>query len=93
MNLKGYRVILSKRARKSLNKVDKKNTNAILYKLKLLVTDDMGLDVKKIIDSKRDLYRLRSGDYRIIYTVYKKQIVVLVVDVGHRREIYKNLVR
>lgn len=35
-------------------------------------------------------YRVRVGDYRIIYEVYDKRLVVLIVDAGHRREIYRD---
>jgi mRNA interferase RelE/StbE len=38
-----------------------------------------------------DLYRIRAGDYRIVYTVRHEVLVVLVVAVGHRREIYNRL--
>ncbi|MGH3547641.1 MAG: type II toxin-antitoxin system RelE family toxin [Pseudonocardiaceae bacterium] len=36
-------------------------------------------------------YRLRVGDYRVIYTVDDSRLMVLVVDLGHRREIYRDL--
>jgi mRNA interferase RelE/StbE len=36
-----------------------------------------------------DRYRLRVGDYRVIYEVRDMQLVILVVGVGHRREIYR----
>jgi mRNA interferase RelE/StbE len=36
-----------------------------------------------------ELYRVRAGDYRIIYQVQDKVLVVLVVQIGHRREIYR----
>lgn len=34
-------------------------------------------------------YSLRVGDYRIIYTVHKNTLVVYIIDLGHRKEIYK----
>ncbi|WP_462330376.1 type II toxin-antitoxin system RelE family toxin [Thiohalocapsa halophila] len=37
----------------------------------------------------RDAYRMRVGDYRVLYEIEDQQLVVLVVDVGHRREIYR----
>jgi mRNA interferase RelE/StbE len=37
-----------------------------------------------------DLYRLRTGDYRVIYQVAEEHLVVLVVNVGHRRDIYRD---
>jgi mRNA interferase RelE/StbE len=36
-----------------------------------------------------DAYRIRVGDYRIIYTIEDDRLIVLVIDVGHRREVYR----
>lgn len=50
----------------------------------------MGPNVKKLVGyDERD--RLRVGDYRVIYDVFDKQLVVLVVGVGHRREVRRAL--
>ena len=38
-----------------------------------------------------DRYRLRVGDYRVIYEVQDTQLIILVVGVGHRREIYRSM--
>lgn len=38
-----------------------------------------------------DAYRIRSGNYRIIYEIHDSIITVVVIDVGHRREIYRRL--
>ena len=45
-------------------------------------------DVRKLAGYE-DRYRLRVGDYRVIYEVMDGQLVILVVGVGHRREIYR----
>jgi mRNA interferase RelE/StbE len=45
-------------------------------------------NVKKLTGYE-DRYRLRVGNYRVIYDVTDKQLVILVVGVGHRREIYR----
>jgi len=37
------------------------------------------------------LYSLRTSDYRIIYRIKEKQLIIIVITVGHRREIYKKL--
>ena len=42
------------------------------------------------IKGREHTYRVRVGDYRIIYEVYDKRLVVLIVDAGHRREIYRD---
>ena len=45
--------------------------------------------VKKLKGSEEDLYRIRVGDYRIIYEVYDIRLIVNVVAVAHRREVYE----
>jgi len=37
----------------------------------------------------RDFYRIKAGDYRIIYTVEHGELLIFVVTIGHRREIYR----
>lgn len=43
----------------------------------------------KKLTGEDDLYRLRVGDYRVIYQVENRQLFVLVVSIGHRRDIYR----
>ena len=45
--------------------------------------------VKKL-SGEENLYRVRVGDYRIIYQVRDRELVVLVLKIGHRREIYRS---
>jgi mRNA interferase RelE/StbE len=39
--------------------------------------------------TNEDAYRIRVGDYRVIYNIHDDQLVVLVIDVGHRRDVYR----
>jgi len=41
--------------------------------------------------SQRHLYRFRVGDYRVIYALGEQELIILVLRVGHRREIYRRL--
>jgi mRNA interferase RelE/StbE len=47
-------------------------------------------DIKKL-SGYADRYRLRVGDYRVIYEIAGEQLIILVVGVGHRREAYRAL--
>lgn len=62
----------------------------IIERLEELELDPRPLGVKKLsgIDN---LYRLRVGEYRIVYEIQDAVLLVLVVAVGHRREIYRDL--
>ena len=44
----------------------------------------------KKLAAKENLYRYRVGDYRIIYEIRDKILVVLIVRIGHRREVYRS---
>ena len=45
----------------------------------------------KVLQGKKGLLRVRVGDYRVLYQIVKERLVVLVVKVGHRREVYRRL--
>jgi len=88
-NLKGYRLIYSTQAKKAIDKVPKHIAQKIYAMLENLVNDQSNLDVKKLRTSREQRYRVRAGDYRIIYTVWKELIIVYVIEIGHRKEIYR----
>ena len=56
--------------------------------MKSLQHDPRPSGVKKL-GGEDDLYRIREGDYRIIYTVQDKELIVLVVKIGDRKEVYR----
>jgi mRNA interferase RelE/StbE len=78
------------RAVRQLRAIPKPAALTILRALTPLGDDPRRPDanVKKLAGYE-DRYRLRVGDYRVIYDVTDKQLVILVVGVGHRREIYR----
>jgi mRNA interferase RelE/StbE len=53
-----------------------------------LAADPRPFGVKKL-SADEDLFRIRVGDYRIIYQIRDKELIVLVVKIGHRREVYR----
>ena len=42
-----------------------------------------------MVGTAEPLYRLRVGDYRVVYEIHEKVVLVIVVGVGHRKEVYK----
>ena len=53
-----------------------------------LVENPRPQGIKKLA-GEEDLYRLRVGDYRVIYQIQEKRLIVLVVGVGHRADVYR----
>jgi mRNA interferase RelE/StbE len=82
-----YQVILPKAVQKQLDRLPDEIARRILARLTALETNPRPPDVKKL--KGRDAWRIRVGDYRVIYEIHDRQLVVLVITVGHRREIYR----
>ena len=88
--LKGYSYIYTEAALKDLKKINKRDVLRIDQRLRELVSGHQGVDVKKLEGLNASRYRLRSGNYRVIYEVRDDKVLVMVVGVGHRREIYRD---
>lgn len=82
-----YQVILPKSVQKELNRLPDEIANRILARLSALETNPRPPDVKKL--KGRDAWRIRVGDYRVIYEIHDRVLQIIVITVGHRREIYR----
>jgi mRNA interferase RelE/StbE len=87
-SLKKYTIVFSKTAEKSLKTFDREDKIRILSKVKELAGDNDNLDIKKL-KSCHLLYRLRIGNFRVIYNIQNDRLIIYVVAVGHRKHIYK----
>jgi mRNA interferase RelE/StbE len=82
-----YRVILPRSVQKELDCLPDDVVKRILARLTQLETNPRPADVKKL--KGRDAWRIRVGDYRVIYEIHDRELQILVITVGHRREIYR----
>ena len=82
-----YIIIFTNRAIKDLKKIDKKIKNRIGNKLKIYLENPLKYG-KKLTDPKIGTYKFKIGDYRVIFDIDEKKIVVL--RLGHRKNIYKS---
>ncbi len=84
-----YRLKIKESALRDLTRLPFKVRCQIDDRLKKLTEDPerRDLDIKKM--KGNDLYRLRSGDYRILYQKLGRELVILVVAIGDRKEIYR----
>ena len=83
-----YQVEFTKGALKQLKKLPKDIKERIDIKIQELAIEPRPSGVKKLQDD--DLYRIRVSDYRIIYQIYDDVLLVTVVKVKHRREVYRD---
>lgn len=86
---KAYQIQISKKAQKDLKKIDKKAQQKIIDAILKLKTQHKSQQMKPLIGSRIAQFRLRVGDYRILYDVYNQDKTVLILRIGHRREIYR----
>ena len=80
-----YRVILPKSVQKELDRLPEDVAARILARLSALESNPRPSDVKKL--KGRPAWRVRVGDYRIIYEIHDRELVVIIVTIGHRREV------
>ena len=83
-----YQVILKPAARRDIKKLAGPDQVRIIKRLESLSENPRSFGAKKLRGAE-DLFRVREGNYRIIYQIQDEMLLVLVVKVGHRREIYR----
>lgn len=76
--------------KKELGKLAQHDRTAIVQKIQNLKENPLPEGSAKLKGSS-NLFRIRHGDYRVIYQLQKKVLLIIIIRIGHRREIYKNL--
>lgn len=82
-----YKLAFRKSVAKDLRELPRKDLSRILKRIETLATDPRPQGSEKL--SAQERYRIRQGDYRVVYEVQDEAAAVLVVRVGHRREVYR----
>lgn len=82
-----YTILLTKTAIKQLDKLPDNVSDTLLIFIQSLATEPRPPGCKKL--KGRDGYRVRKGDYRVIYDIKEDILIVEVIAVGHRKDIYK----
>ena len=85
-----YRIEVKRSAAKALKKIPKPDRRRISEKIDSLAEELPSLEITKLKGDK-PFHRIRVGDYRIIYEIQDEVLVILIVKVGHRKDIYRNL--
>lgn len=88
---KYYQVIIKKGAIKDIAALPKPYKKKVSNKIDLLKTNPRPRGAQPVKNFGENGYRIRVGDYRILYQINDRKIEVLVVRIRHRREAYRNL--
>ncbi len=84
-----YQVDFSKQAVKNLQRINPLYQKKILAQVKLLAISPFEMTNVKKLKGVEDTYRLRVADYRIVYRIKDNELIILIVDINHRKDIYR----
>ena len=85
-----YRIEFAPKAQRDLKGLDGSIRGRIARRIDSLADNPFPSGIKKI-QGEDELYRLRVGDYRVLYQVQGKVLVVLIIGIGHRRDVYRRI--
>ena len=83
-----YSIFFTARSKKQFSKINQNTQKRIINYLESRVLINPHNFGKSLVGDKKGLWRYRVDDYRVICNINNDELLVLVVDVGHRREIY-----
>lgn len=84
-----YAVVIEDRAAQELADLPRQDQRRVLRKIEGLVENPMPPGCVAMHGASKGMFRIRIGDYRVIYNVIRNKLTVLVVKVGHRRDVYR----
>ena len=83
-----YRIEVTPRARKDLKALPTREKQRVAKQIDALKTDPRPTGCKKL-QGREDFYRIRAGNYRVVYQIEDEVLFILIVRVGDRKEIYE----
>ena len=82
-----YSIEIKRSAAKELTQLPPKDRGRIVARIQALADDPRPVGAEKL--SGQDRYRVRQGDYRILYEIEDQVLRIMVVKIGHRRDVYR----
>jgi len=82
-----YKIFIKKPAANELENIPKKDLKKIVKRIQSLAENPRPRGSQKL--SAQERYRIRQGNYRIVYSIQDKELAVQIFKIGHRREIYR----
>lgn len=86
-----YKLVFTNRAKKQLKKIDKYMQALIIGWLEKNIEgcENPRLHGKALVENKSGEWRYRIGEYRVICKIQDKEIIILVLEIGHRKNVYE----
>jgi len=83
----GYEIFFKESVWRELKKIPKSDLNRIIARIEKLGGDPRPMGCEKL--TGHELYRVRQGNYRIVYSIQDYELTVWVIKVGHRKSVYR----
>ncbi|MGZ8944570.1 MAG: type II toxin-antitoxin system RelE family toxin [Methylococcaceae bacterium] len=83
-----YRIEIKQSAKKELAQLPKTIAEKIAMQIKALADNPRPNGCKKLVGTEHS-YRIRINDYRVLYSIFDQELVIQVIKLGHRRDIYR----
>lgn len=83
-----YSLEIKRSAARELRQLPPKDRSRVVARIQALATDPRPPDAEKLSGQER--YRVRQGDYRILYQIEDDVLRIIVVKIGHRRDVYRD---
>jgi mRNA interferase RelE/StbE len=83
-----YQIRIKESAKKELAKIPKEFGQKIVVEITALALNPKPHGCKKLVGAEHT-YRIRTGNYRVIYTLVEQQLIIEVIKIGHRKDVYK----
>ena len=83
-----YKIFIKKSAAHELENIPKKDLKKIVKRVQSLAENPRPRGSQRL--SAQERYRIRQGNYRIVYSIEDKELTVQIFKIGHRREIYRS---
>jgi len=84
-----YKIEFRPAALRDLKSLPRDVLSRISRKISALADNPRPLGVEKLSGSEEDFYRIRIGDYRVLYTIKDQVMLIIIIKVKHRREAYR----
>ena len=86
-----YEIEVSRTAEKQLRKLPRSDQERVIRKMLALADHPFPPGARKLTGYE-DVYRVRVGRYRVLYSVSGRSLVIIILKIGHRRDIYRKSV-
>ncbi len=84
-----YKILIEKKVKSELDRISRKDLLKIFEHISALKIEPRPLGTRKLRDSE-NLWRIRIGDYRVVYEINDKGKIIIILRIKHRKDVYKH---